>query len=297
MVVSSASAAFAFDSASCALCSNSGLVNSNITSPDSTFVPGQIKIFSTLASVVVGIQRNSSGTSVPRPRTCRTIGPRFTVSIQTLERSTLGAAGFNRDKANVARINPTALAEIIKMRRFRFFAATPSRGTSMEERLGVKPLGLTMVESSSFWGCGVTSNLKRQRAAKLDHCAQAGDDRHRSGGDQRPENCGVAQKVVVRFAIEIVAADVAQRFRCRCFCAVAGKISQLRSLIIVINEREFPRVLVCDGGWFHNFFPFVSSEKRFDHSLDSKVFSFPKSLLQRACHAPKQSPKSLMISD
>src|SRR3989440_1442620 len=181
MVASSASAAFAFDTASLALCSNSGLVNSSITSPGSTFVPGQIKIFSTLPSVFAGIQRISSGTSVPRPRTCRTIGPFFTVSIQTLERSTLGAAGFKRDKANVARIKPIALAEIIIMRRFRFFAATPSRGTSIDERVDVKPLGLTMVESSSFCGCGVTSSLKRQRAAKFDDRAQAGDDRHRGG--------------------------------------------------------------------------------------------------------------------
>jgi hypothetical protein len=69
------------------------------------------------------------------------------------------------------------------MRRFRFFAATPSRGTSMEERLVVKPDGRTIVESSSFCGCGVTSTLKRQRAAKFEDGAQAGDDRHRGGGD------------------------------------------------------------------------------------------------------------------
>src|SRR5207244_13154715 len=110
-------------------------------------------------------------------------GPRFTGSLQTLERSTLGAAGFNRDNANVAKIKPTALAPIIRIRRFRFFAATPSRGTSIEERLGVKPLGLTIVESSSFFGCGVTSTLKRQRPAQFDYCAEAGDDRHRGGGD------------------------------------------------------------------------------------------------------------------
>src|SRR5205807_8400711 len=157
------------------------------TSPGSTFVPGQIKIFSTLPSVFAGIQRISSGTSVPRPLTCLTIGPFVTVSIHTLERSTLGAAGFKRDKANVARIKPTALAEIIKMRRFRFFAATPSRGTSMEERLGVKPLGLTMVESSSFCGRGVTRYLKRQRAATFDDGAQPGDDRHRGDDDSRSE--------------------------------------------------------------------------------------------------------------
>src|SRR5437868_5085564 len=223
MVASSASAAFACNSASCALCSNSGLVNSNITSPGSTFVPGQIKIFSTLPSVFAGIHRISSGTSVPRPRTWRTIGPRFTVSIQTLERSTLGAAGFKRDRANVAKIKPTALAAIIKMRRFRFFAATPSRGTSMEERLGVNPLGLTMVESSSFCGCGVTRSLKRQRAAKFEDCAQAGDDWHGGRSDQSSENCRIPQEVVVRFLIEIITADVAQRLR-RSLRAVAGEI-------------------------------------------------------------------------
>src|SRR5437867_2267992 len=38
----------------------------------------------------------SSGTRVPRPRTWRTIGPRLTVSTQTVERSTLGTAGFKR---------------------------------------------------------------------------------------------------------------------------------------------------------------------------------------------------------
>src|SRR5207237_6283299 len=150
-----------------ALCSNSGLVNSNITSPDSTFVPGQIKIFSQLPSVFAGIQRMSSGTNVPRPRTWRTIGPRFTVSIQTLERSTLGAAGFNRDKANVANSNPTALAEIIKMRRLRFFAATPWRGTSIDERPGVNPVGRTIVESS-FCGCGVTGSLKAEACGRVE---------------------------------------------------------------------------------------------------------------------------------
>ena len=37
----------------------------------------------------------SSGTSVPEPRTWRSIEPRFTASIQTTARSTVGAAGFS----------------------------------------------------------------------------------------------------------------------------------------------------------------------------------------------------------
>ena len=106
------------------------------------------------------------------------------MSIHTLERSTLGAAGFSRDNANVAKINPTALAAMMMMRRLRFFAATPSRGTSIEERLGVNPAGLTMVESSSFCGCGVTDSLKqRQRAEKFDRCAGAEYDRHCGSND------------------------------------------------------------------------------------------------------------------
>ena len=65
-----------------------------------TTAPGCTTIRSTRPSVAAGIQRMSSGTSVPRPRTWRTIGPRFTVSSQTVARSTVGAAGFRRDKAD-----------------------------------------------------------------------------------------------------------------------------------------------------------------------------------------------------
>ena len=50
---------------------------------------------STVASVVAVIQRMSSGTSVPGPRTERSISPRFTVSCHTVARSTVGAAGFS----------------------------------------------------------------------------------------------------------------------------------------------------------------------------------------------------------
>ena len=47
----------------------------------------------------------SSGTSVPRPRTWRTIGPRLTVSGQTTAISTVGAAGFSRERPSV--MSPT----------------------------------------------------------------------------------------------------------------------------------------------------------------------------------------------
>ena len=63
-----------------------------------TCTPGRMTIFSTRPCVDAGTQRraSSTGTSVPRPRTCRTIGPRLTVSTQTVARSTVGAAGFSR---------------------------------------------------------------------------------------------------------------------------------------------------------------------------------------------------------
>jgi len=65
-----------------------------------------------------------------------------------VDRSTLGTAGFNREIANVATINNTAPPAIIMIRRFRFFAATPALGTSMDERLGVNPAGRTIVLST-----------------------------------------------------------------------------------------------------------------------------------------------------
>ena len=75
-----------------------------------TSAPGRRRIRSTRPCVVAGIQRMSSGTSVPEPRTCRTIGPRFTVSIHTVARSTPGAAGFSRD-------TPTLMSTMIDEQR------------------------------------------------------------------------------------------------------------------------------------------------------------------------------------
>ena len=81
----------------------------------------------------------SSGTSVPRPRTWRSIGPRFTVSIQTEARSTLIAAGFSREMTTVMTIRPSTEAAAMISRRFFFRRATSGRGTSMDEVTGVKP--------------------------------------------------------------------------------------------------------------------------------------------------------------
>jgi hypothetical protein len=62
----------------------------------------------------------------------------------------LGTAGFKREMAIVARIKPSADAAIMIMRRLRFFAAMPTRGTSIEERFDVNPAGRTIVSSFGF---------------------------------------------------------------------------------------------------------------------------------------------------
>jgi hypothetical protein len=64
-----------------------------------TTAPGRSRIRSTRPSVLAGSQRVSSGTSVPRPRTWRTNGPRLTVSTSSVARSTVGAAGSMRPSA------------------------------------------------------------------------------------------------------------------------------------------------------------------------------------------------------
>ena len=62
----------------------------------------------------------------------------------------LGTAGFKREMAIVATSKPSAHAAMMMMRRLRFFAAMPTRGTSIEERFDVNPAGLTMVSSFGF---------------------------------------------------------------------------------------------------------------------------------------------------
>ena len=79
----------------------------------------------------------SSGTSVPLPRTWRSISPRFTVSIQTEDFSTDGAAGWSRDNPNVidARLTTPAPAES-QMRRLRRRRISGDTGTSMPDLWG-----------------------------------------------------------------------------------------------------------------------------------------------------------------
>ena len=83
------------------------MLSSTITDSAVTAAPGSMTIRSTFPSVVAGIQRISSGTSVPVPRTWRTIGPRRTVSMYTVFRSTRGAAGCSCCTPNVISTSAT----------------------------------------------------------------------------------------------------------------------------------------------------------------------------------------------
>ena len=125
-----ASADFTFNCASFSSCSRAGLLSSRMIVPGSTSVPGFTMIRSTRPLVVAGIHRRSSGTSVPVPRTCRIIDPRWTVSIHNVARSTPGAAGFSRETPTpMTSTTTTALAAYRSWRvrlRFRLSGRTIS---------------------------------------------------------------------------------------------------------------------------------------------------------------------------
>jgi hypothetical protein len=60
---------------------------------------------------------------------------------------------------------------MIMMRRLRFFAATPLRGTSIDERVDANPAGRTIVSSFVF-RCGITADqseaIARQNSLRAD---------------------------------------------------------------------------------------------------------------------------------
>ena len=82
-------------------CCRSGLLMLRMTLVGVTARRGGARCARRGRVVVAVIQRMFSGTSVPEPRTCRIIGPRLTVSTQTVARSTPGAAGRSRDTPTV----------------------------------------------------------------------------------------------------------------------------------------------------------------------------------------------------
>ena len=94
-------------------------------------MPGRIRIRSTRPSVRAVISIVFSGTSVPSPRTSRSIGPRRTVSGQSVDISTPGAAGFNFASPMVIPTPATANTTSVIASRIAFFLPTPLRCISI----------------------------------------------------------------------------------------------------------------------------------------------------------------------
>src|SRR5258706_15224132 len=74
----------------------------------------------------------SSGFSVPSPRTSRSIGPRFTSSVHTVARSTVGAAGRNLESPSVTPPNRRTAADTRTVLRIILARAFDGRGISMK---------------------------------------------------------------------------------------------------------------------------------------------------------------------
>ena len=146
-----ASADFTFSWASWSSCSSAGLLSSSTTVFAATSEPGCTMIRSTRPLVAAGIQRRSSGTSVPEPRTCRIIGPRCTVSIQSVARSTPGAAGFSRETPTTIRTTMTTAVAPYPIWRVRLRFRLSGRAMSIS---GIRTQGLirwpTALEDAHF---------------------------------------------------------------------------------------------------------------------------------------------------
>src|SRR5947207_5608628 len=96
-----------------------------------TRAPGCRTTRSTWESVCAAIQRMSSGIRVPRPRTSRNIGPRFTSSVQTVARSTDGAAGRNFESPSVTPPKRSTATDTSAVLRIILARAFDGRGISM----------------------------------------------------------------------------------------------------------------------------------------------------------------------
>jgi hypothetical protein len=143
---------------------------------------------------------------------------------------------------------------MIMMRRLRFFAATPVRGTSIEERFDAKPAGRTILWSVVFRS-GITISFgseQRERAKELYYRGHAAHDRHYCHDDKRAEHSGFGRKLAVRFSVEIIAADVAQRVGP--LDAWRARSVEHRRVITIVDQRELLCAPSYIWGWFHVFF-------------------------------------------
>src|SRR5262249_27852803 len=161
----------------------------------------------------------------------------------------LGTAGFKREMAIVATSKPSAETAKIMMRRLRFFAATPTRGTSIDERFDANPAGRTIVSSFGF-RCGITVGSKPECLAKLHDGMFAAHESHRGRDDHRGEQDRFANEITPRLLLKIMATDIADRGRHRC-CASALITVERHCAVMPVDQRKLVFALVRPEYRFH----------------------------------------------
>jgi len=133
---------------------------------------------------------------------------------------------------------------MIMMRRLRFFAATPARGTSIEERLGANPAGRTILSSVVFRS-GITVESKLSN-----YSAEIGKSRCRveeggcSRNDDRCEQTCFAHKIAPGFPLKVLTTYVAKRRR-PIFGAAWLIPAESPRLITKFNQWKAPAVTRC----------------------------------------------------
>src|SRR5205823_290540 len=133
---------------------------------------------------------------------------------------------------------------MIIMRRLRFFAATPVRGTSIEERLGVNPAGRTILWSVVFLS-GITVESKLSNcSAEIGEGICRVEEGCRSRDDDRYEQACFAHKIAPGFPLKILATYLAKRGR-RIFAAAWLIPAESPRLITKFNQWKAPAVTRC----------------------------------------------------
>jgi hypothetical protein len=133
---------------------------------------------------------------------------------------------------------------MIMMRRFRFFAATPGRGTSIEDRLGANPTGRTIV-SSLIFRCGFTDRSKPTDCSTKLAEGRCRAEQWRCGqNDHRCEEKCFADKIESCLLLKILATDVSKRWRLG-FGASCMILAEPQRLKIAFNQWKAPAVTSC----------------------------------------------------
>ena len=92
---------------------------------------------------------------------------------------------------------------------------------------------------------------QRQSAKELNHGGHAGHDRHYCHENERAEHSSFGCKLAIRFSVEVIAADVAQRVGP--FDAWRARRLEHRRVVTIVDERELLCARLYIYGWFHVF--------------------------------------------